>query len=227
MRSYYSALSSWVRWWQTILASAAQPHGEQHHCVLTSLPLLWEATLPLLAGMYSDMFKISRARGDRLPHSPFLTHWGQPVSLAADKTASLTTPLSRSVKLLANPQTVWWNDWDSSLPSTLLSPLNNQHAWGYGIITQQPYLKRHSWCQTVFTHSSVLIDSLQLRSSELSPQSSSPSQLHLSGMQRWLSQRKSPLGLQVNSSRGRVGAWNMMASVTNLCHYPYHTNNKH
>lgn len=43
-------------------------------------------------------------------------------------------------------------------------------------------------------------NSLQLCSSELSPQSSSPSHFQRSGIHRWLSQRKSPIGLQVISS---------------------------
>lgn len=62
--------------------------------------------------------------------------------------------------------------------------------------------------------SDVKHHSLQLRSSELSPQSSSPSHLHLSGMQRWLSQRKSPLGSQDSSSRREAGAWNWLSRLT-------------
>lgn len=67
------------------------------------------------------------------------------------------------------------------------------------------------WCNFI---SDIEHHSLQLRSSELSPQSSSPSHLHLSGMQRWLSQRKSPLGSQGSSSRGEAGTWNWLSLKT-------------
>lgn len=50
---------------------------------------------------------------------------------------------------------------------------------------------------------SALCYSPQLCSSDSSPQSLSPSQRQRSGMHWWLSQRKSPVGSQVNSSENR------------------------
>lgn len=108
--------------------------------------------------MFSDVFKLSRAKGDRLLHSLFLTHWGQPVSLAADKTTSLSTlPSAEVSSLLQNLPAVWWSD--------SRAILRHQHSFficSYVTIRQWTYLKTLRWYQdnldsfSVLTLSSVL-----------------------------------------------------------------------
>lgn len=176
----------------------------------------WEAALSLLTGMFSDMFKFSRAKGDRLLHSLFQTCRGQPVSPAADKTASLSTLQSAEVlSLLQNLPAVRWSDSGSFFVistafsfrqfagAALILPVHIKRHWGTSYQPKTSSLLLIAWVISGGEH-----DSQQLRSSELSPQSSSPSHLHLSGTQRWLSQRKSPFGSQVTSSARGAGTWN-------------------
>lgn len=138
----YAAVCSWVQWRKKPLGISARTRGAvPPWWNPQSLFPCWEAALSLLTGMFSDMFKFSRAKGDRLLHSLFQTCRGQPVSPAADKTASLSTPQSAEVlSLLQNLPAVRWSD--SSSFFVISTSLSFRQFAGAALIISV-HIKRH------------------------------------------------------------------------------------